>query len=231
MSKVVFVHPALRTYRQELFWLLSKWFNVEFIFVEDYEHNQEFLKKGILKKWKLYRSGSLFFYSKGVVWKILKDILFGDYKIWVASGLNHFTTHLAFLFVKLRGKKFVLFSEDWWLADNFKTKLALPYMRLIARNCNFIIAAGTRTKIFFIKLDTPIKKITVAINATSLSKHSKDDFDEATRLRESLGITDKVVILYLGRIIRYKGLDILIESFANLEKKNNDIYFYKMDLF
>jgi len=224
MPKIIFVHPAIRSYRKELFELLSKNFNIEFIFVEDYEDNQKFLKNSIIKKWKIYRSGAFFFYRKGVVWRILKDILFSDYQIWVASGLNHFTTHLAFLFVKLRGKKFVLFSEDWWLTKNFKTKLAFPYMKLITRSCDFIIAAGSKTKEFFIKLGAPVKKVNIAVNATSSIRSLARDSDEVVRLRERLEIKDKVVILRLGRIVRYKGLDILIESFADLEKRNNKIH-------
>lgn len=206
MPKIVFVHPAIRQYRQELFHLLDQNFDIKFLFTEDYEHNLNFLKSFSLHKWRAFRPQPFIFYSKGASWPLVKEALFGDYDIWISSVLNGFATHFIFPIVKLRGKRFALFSEDWWWQKSWKAFLIKPYAKFIARNCNVILVAGSRARNFFIELGADPSKIFLAFNATS-------GLFTPTPKVLMWGFT----VLYLGRIVEYKGLDVLIKAGKILE--------------
>ena len=204
--KVVFAHPAIRQYRYELYRLLEGQFNIKFLFTEDYDHNLSYLKLRPLKKWRAFPSSRFPPYSKGACWPLVKEAISGDYDIWISSILNSFATHWTFLIVKLRGKKFFLWSEDWWWQKSWKSWLIRPYARFIARHADAVLAAGSRTKIFFVELGVDPQKIYLAFNATTVNNFSAETKDSG-----------KFVILYLGRIVRYKGLDILIKAFSKIE--------------
>ncbi len=208
-SKIIFAHPAIRQYRQGLFRLLDENLDIRFLFTEDYEDNLKFLSSFFLKNWRALRSKGSLFYSKGASWALLKEALFGNYDIWISSVLNSFVTHFTFPIVKLRGKKFLLFSEDWWWQKNLKSFLIRPYAQFLAKHCDAILAAGSRTKNFFIDLGVNPQKIYLAYNAT-MTPETKE---------ENKKKDDVFTILYLGRIVKYKGLDVLIRAVKILQFK------------
>lgn len=223
MAKIIFVHPAIRPYLQDLFRLMDERLGVQFLFVEDREHNLQFLKGFPLRRWSVYRSFFCPFYLKGVAWALLWEVLLADYDVWIASGLHHSSTHLAFPFVKLRRKKFVLYADDWWIDKRMKTKMVLPYSRMIARHADAILATNTKSRKFFLTLGASDRKITVANNGSRNCDSFVVDPVLLSNLRQRFGLTsDSTVILYLNRIVRYKGLDILIRAFFKIEKEFPD---------
>lgn len=225
MTNIVFVHPAFREYRRGLFSLLDQRLSARFIFVEDYDDNMSLLPESGLRRWEVMRAGGFLFYSKGAAWPLIARIFKRDYTHWIASGLNHFTTHVAFLLVKLLGKKFILFAEDWWLADNFKTRLALPYMKCIARYANAVVVAGSRSKKFFEQLGTSPQRIFVGYNSIEpdIFLRSRNIKRASAARIVSVPPYKGITFLYLGRVVRYKGLDILLRSFVNLENEKKPV--------
>lgn len=71
-------------------------------------------------------------------------------------------------------------------------------------------------------MGVPDDKITVIPNGIDLSEY--EDLPPRGKFRAKYGISeDRKIILYLGRIHKIKGIDFLIEAYANLVKnKFND---------
>ena len=64
----------------------------------------------------------------------------------------------------------------------------------------------------------PIEKIGYGVRTDRFIEH---DNDRVEKLRAEIGITpDQVIIGYVGRLLRMKGLDILLEAFASLDNPN-----------
>lgn len=220
-KKLVFVHPAIRPYRRELFEILAKKYACQFIFVEDYQDNLDQLKRaGNIGPWKAYPSGAFLFYSKGVTLRLLKDILFGDYAVWVGSGLFHFSTHLAVFLVKLRGKKFILFSEDWWISKRIKNQVFLPFARLVARMADAVVVASSKSGKFFLEFGVKKDRIFLGWNATMDYGVLPTEPAVLSGLREKYKAQNEFLVLYFGRVVEYKGLDVLISAFSRLKNRN-----------
>jgi glycosyltransferase involved in cell wall biosynthesis len=218
--KLVFVHPAIRPYRQELFELLGNRYDCQFIFVEDYEDNLSLMKTVCLKKWKAYKSCRFLFYSKGFTIKLIKDAFFGDYDVWVSSGLFHAATHLALPVILFRGKKFILFAEDWWFSGKWKNRVFKPVAKWIVKHCHAIVVSSDRSRDFFVALGAKPEKVFVGWNATIDYGRKLVDPRVLSDLKTELNPRGQFVFLYLNRIVPYKGLDVLIKAFAGIEKTN-----------
>ncbi len=86
------------------------------------------------------------------------------------------------------------------------------------------IAVSNSVKIMLIdKFNVPERKINVMYNFLDPSEHK--NINTTKNIRSELGIPDNgKIILYVGRITKIKGVDILIESFKKLKKKYDNIH-------
>ena len=96
------------------------------------------------------------------------------------------------------------------------------------RRSNAIIVPGRASLKHIIRLGADSRKIFIASNSIdnklfidALNKcHSQRD-----SLRSKFGLENKVVILYVGRIVPEKGLTFLLDAFKKLKSENNAIAF------
>ena len=71
-------------------------------------------------------------------------------------------------------------------------------------------------------MGVPEEKIAVIPNGIDLSEY--DDLPPKNSFKKKLGIDDnKKIILYLGRIHRIKGIDVLVKAFAKVIEKWDDV--------
>ncbi len=212
---LLLIHPALRSYRVDLFNRLHEAYKTHFVFLVPKERLDPFPEA---KKWKCtsIHTKPRFGYAT-FSWDLFKTLWKErkHYDVVITSGLSQFNTHVGFLMAKLLKKKFMVFSEDWVWPKPFVFRLVYPYVKWIARRADACIAAGTKAREFYLKLGASPKKVFTSWScALDLSQK------EAVH---GVNPEHKTVIAYLGRIVRYKGLDLLIQAFAELEKKRDDV--------
>lgn len=219
--KIALLHSETRSYRVPLFNLLSENFDITFIFMyganwsKQYPDSKKWKYKN-MKQWKA--TGYSEDFSPGVILELLKP-----YDIIITSGLASFATHISFLIAKLTGKKIILWDETWEWPHTLAAKIAKPYAKFIVKHADACLAAGSKARDFYISLGANPEKVFIANNcAADMAKRGKKLMID--RLRKKYGVEGKKVILYLGRIIKYKGLDYLIKAFAKIEKRNNDSF-------
>jgi len=78
------------------------------------------------------------------------------------------------------------------------------------------VAAGRKSREYFIKKGASLDKIFIAPDTTLYYPIKKKDNPPELK--------NKKVILYLSRIVRYKGLDYLIKAFSKLEKEDKNTF-------
>ena len=88
----------------------------------------------------------------------------------------------------------------------------------ILMNANKIIAISEREKLQITRLGIPERKISIIANGINVSKYKKLPVYGKFRKKHSIPI-DSTMFLYLGRIHKYKGIDIIVKSFHKALKK------------
>jgi len=187
-------------YRIPFFKKLDKLFDIRFFFTDfNIIGEIESYKKAIEE-------------LRGLNYKIgnsIKDLiveLFADYDLIIGGSWGSKSELLKSLFIytigKLRNKKIILFSEEWDWGFSFERKLINPIVRFFCILADAIVVLGSIHKKHFINMGVDPGKIFIMLNATTLKiGESKDD-----------GKT----VLYVGRLVKRKGVDYLIRAFKKL---------------
>lgn len=225
--KLLFVHNTLPEYRIPFFYGLSKNIDVSFVF------------SNISLNKKIY--GNEIIHSKIELdclpennkryKKIMKLINMGEYTHIILppiDTLRDFTDALfVFIIAKYKKIKLIYFGEKWEAPKEFqpikkriKNYLQRLAFKSILRNIDMCIVSGKKSKAYFRSIGIKEKKLHVAIDSSGV------DFNVSEiNIRKERNISaDARVILYYGRIIERKGLDVLIKSYYKLVEKYNNVY-------
>jgi glycosyltransferase involved in cell wall biosynthesis len=222
MRTRLFVHPAIRTYREPLYARLGAE-GVEFLWTSVNTDRPHELKEvqTILAR---------FPYPN----RIASD--------WRFLGVSNFTPQLVHAFryddvilssatsvpflllagpLAAMGKRVFLFDELWRYQHEVpRYAKLLPLVRTLVRSCTHaIITAGTKSRDLFVdQFGVPSARVHVAYNTTvDLSRDPGDiGRKHAVTAKVAELAAGRVTLLYLGRIVRYKGLDVLIRAMSRL---------------
>lgn len=101
-----------------------------------------------------------------------------------------------------------------------KYVLDLYFCREMLQNASKLIAQNLHEKEEYLRLGAPYEKIKVVPLGVDLNEFQ--NLPEKGRLRKKIGIkNDEKVVLFLGRINEFKGLDLLLRTLSELKKKQN----------
>ncbi len=207
--KVFFVKNRLVDYTIPWFKEINKSVDLTLIYTQDKKNQDiEGLKIIYLSHFKLFRKYSISF-------SLIKKLLSEEYDIVVSSDPHTFETIIAFIISKIKRKKYLLWNETFEWPRSFKSKFINPFVNYIIRNADATMAVGTKSEEYLAKRKA--KKIFIT-PYTSLTFSVKNNFNFFSIPK------NKQVILYFGRLVRYKGLDYLINAFAELERNRNDVF-------
>jgi len=216
-------------YTKPFFVGLSEVCDVKFIFthmqlgkriygVETLEENEGFgeMKYKVLKRYFNKISPS------GIPLGLIKDLFQEHYDILVAY-LGSVEMLFCFLAAKLRRKPIILQSGKWgWKGKSSERNLASPFTKFIVPRSDAILVPGTKHKEYFVSLGASPDKVFIMPYASNIII-KEEDYKEEKKLRGRFDIGTKKVILYVGRLIKQKGVEYLIEAFSKLRKERDDV--------
>lgn len=215
MKKIVFLQPGYAHYRKPLFDRLNQTFDVLFIFTGGQFTYPSFDKGN--KGWNTICLHS----EKHLFWplKLLWLLLFTEADVIISSVPTSVGSALSYLVSKLRKKKFILWTENWNFSYTYLgrpeiyRKLRYMQYKFIVRKANAVIVHGNHSRHYQIGIGVPTDNLFVANHSSfDLSVHGSEDIS-----RSPIVSRQKRTILYFGRIIPIKGVDILIKAFKKLE--------------
>ena len=222
MKKIVFLHPALRKYRFDLFAKLGE-VGIDFLFTSYNPigtHSGNETQKLLGKFPSAFKQADekLLFGYKNFSKQIFSVF---KYDAVIFSCMTSIPFLLLSLPLKLLGKKIILYEEMWVYPSRMLSYALLwPFARLFSLFCvDLFICTGSKAFEFLNKgVGVKRKKIYIAYN-TAPSEGMCIQASRAFRDVDSLKNTSGVpIFLYLGRIVYYKGLDILIKAVSMLEE-------------
>lgn len=220
--KVLYFANVAAEYRIPFFNELNNKVNIEFVITKQSINNKVYnFGKGveINGKFTFLCNNKLKHYIE-LIFILIKR----EYDICVVPPLDSFSemidAMLITLLAKIRNKKIIYFWEKWQPDEKYipfkksiKNKLQKCAYKVIDSAIDMVLVPGKKSYEYFTQyLNCNSDKVKYVINSSIISE--KKDF---VNVRAKYKIDkSKVVILYFGRIVRFKGLDILIKAVSQL---------------
>jgi glycosyltransferase involved in cell wall biosynthesis len=223
--KILFIHNKCKQYRKPIFNILAEKLNVSFFFTD--EKKVECLRADY-KIINRHGFGPLDFLF-GLMYVTLGE----KYDLIVLppadSPRELFANFICFLVTKIRRKPFLIWSERWRFRESKKSFIRQFYLAFdeivigfIFRNASACITDGKKHKEYLVSLNVPENRIFIAPHASVIE--GVNDNTDINKIKDELGIGNKKVILYVGRLIKLKGVNFLIEAFAKMRAEIKDVH-------
>ncbi len=225
---IALIQPAYARYRQPLFEMFQVHYDVDFFFLEpsDIQPAHEYTRK-LLSIHELDKKKSVsdhLFSPRKKFLTLLLALIRNRYTIIITSCYSP-QTMISLLASKITRSQYILWIEDWFVPKpkSFRTMIRFSLLGLIAKcvleNAGAVVVEGSPQGRHVRNFGVPNEKVFQA-------NHSSPDYSKfkSMNLRQKLNIGDAFVILYLGRIIERKGLDVLIKAFSMIEQERGDAY-------
>lgn len=227
--KILFVHNTIAPYIRPFFLGLSQVYDVQFIFtdiqISKDMYNVETPEKSDGLDSMAYRTRRRYFRSispSGIPLGLLAD-LFRERCDAVVATLGTVEMVLGFLGARLKRKPFILINGVWgWKGKYEKKELGTTIARLIVPRTDAVVVPGTKHKEYVIALGAHPDKVFIMPYASNIVI-KEDDYQEAKRIRDALNIGTKKVALYVGRLVKQKGVNYLLEAFSMIRKEREDV--------
>ena len=217
---ILFIHNFAISYRLPLFKRLDEQFNVIFCFTR--ESYRTIDTEGLPSKYEMLNLGLNIFFLK-YLYRYVKMFYVERYDTIISGDPYTFETQLAFIMSKLLKKHFVLFSEEWIAGTSLQRRLASPILNFIVKHSDACIVPSFRHKNHLVSMGSSSDKIFIAPNA-SYTGNFQIDNRKVIKMRDSLGIGTKKIILNIGRIVEIKGLEYLLRAFKKIESESDDTF-------
>ena len=211
--RILFLHNYLLWYRIPLFTKLHERHDVQFLLTREKKETLKDFPGTEPLRFRFFPHFTLFG-KYSLAWPLVSPLLFTPCDIIMAADQHVFDTYLAFFIAKLRRKKFLIWSETFDWPRDPKSHLLTPLVRFISKHADGCIALGSKALDYFLLSGTPPGRLFYAPDTSNTYAVTPQPLP--------LDLKGKKVILYLGRIVRYKGLDILVKAFAQLQKERKD---------
>jgi len=123
---------------------------------------------------------------------------------------------VAYLGAKLTGTPFILWASVWAQPRSAAHAVALPVTRHIYRHADAIVAYGEHVRRFVATIRGRDDDVFVAPQAVEPNFARQVSADEITAFRDRHGLPPGPLVLYVGRLVAEKGIDVLREAWPQV---------------
>ena len=219
--RIAFVTEFCPPYRTGFFELFAERFDAKFFFCDHRD------------KWEAYgdfpyetiegvRLRDRYNIAYPLFWKLFQY----DPDVVVGGPVEGFGGHAGYLYAKLTGTPFVLWTGEWHLPKTTFRTVTFPLIRRIYEGSDAIAVYGPHVKAYLSDLNVNDEKIELAWNTVDTDKFTGVSEEREQSVRNQWDIPrDANVVLYVGRLVYEKGVEYLIDGFASAqEAADQDTY-------
>ncbi|MBN2544683.1 MAG: glycosyltransferase [Spirochaetes bacterium] len=230
-KKVLLITNIIPPYRIAVFNYLKekiKNFNVWALSYKEINRNWNIDKNSIkfncevLKSLSIYikvREFTIHFTSIG---KKLKN---QNADIIIITGYDQFAFWQALFYARKYNKKIILWNGSTLLYSKLKKGMFYQIKKYFLKKIDGFITYGTKATEYLKYFHVPEEKIITGCNTVDISWFIKNSQNlKKNELYEELKINNMIKLLFIGRLIKFKGLNLLLNALSELKQKNIILY-------
>jgi glycosyltransferase involved in cell wall biosynthesis len=138
---------------------------------------------------------------------LLPRLVRGNYGAVIVGGWNHLECYEALAYCRARHRRFVLWSETPLLGTMPARRIRTAMKRRVVRASDAFVVPGPSAARYLEALGAPAARIATAPNAVDVAWWSQPPPETGGHRLPQL--------LYVGRLVRTKGVDLAIRAFAD----------------
>lgn len=228
--KVLLVTNIIPPYRIPLFKYIyqAENFNLKLIALAEKEANREWqiTKDQIKINYKVLPGIHKFIRSKEITihlnWGLWKAILRYKPDIIITSGYDMLAYWEAFLYCKVFKKKYILWNGTTLLSAGRINGFIGRIKQMIIGGADRYIAYGKKATEYLTHMGASKEHIHVGINTVDMNWFRKKarEFHQDEKLRKERSRYPKLLMLYVGQLIKRKGIYQLLKALSELHDPN-----------
>jgi len=220
IKRVAIVHTELSWNRKPVFNLIGKEKSIELTVYSMRERNINAKNEKLSFKHIIFlQKNNLDFILNS--FKLFLNITKNKYDIIIwGETIFRFELFLLLFFKRIYKIKLALWLDEWGWKKRYLRKMLDPLAKFLIYKSDKIITHGKKHYIYFRKLGVNKDKISLIRNSSEIEINSYT-IEESRILKEKIAKNNKV-ILYVGRLIKRKGVEYLIKAYHLLLKEKNN---------
>ena len=144
----------------------------------------------------------------------------------IVSGWDSFATLAAVVYARTHNREIVLWAGSTIYENSFLRKISLPYVKFILRVFDGFISYGTASEEYMrlLGVRNNIEHFYNTVDVDHFLTQGKLSTQEQRMLKGKLGVRNSSrVIIFSGRLVTIKCVDLLIKAFLQVNEKFQDI--------
>lgn len=222
MPRIAFVHTSIAYYRVKtyeilasrlpdlkfyFYWQGKKWYSLPGLTTHSDDFAHEYVRSVKIGRHHI---------PLGLIRKLW------PYDIYISAINGRFALPITFCIARLRRKPFILWTGIWHRVDTPFHKLFFPFIRYIYRHADAIVTYGPHIDEYLVGEGVERKRLFTTKHAVENADYWREVAEEEkAALRQKLNLnSDQKICLYVGRIVHEKGLNYLVDAFAQLKRED-----------
>jgi glycosyltransferase involved in cell wall biosynthesis len=155
---------------------------------------------------------------------LLRELDDGNFDVVVVPGYALLSSQLAIVWAWLRGKPYVISSESHLSEPRSWLKRAVkgPLVRLAVSRAAACLATGTLSKEYLCHYGARPRRVFFFPNTPDVDwfiRRSDELRPLRGELRRKWNVPDGPTVIFVGRLIQVKGVDVLVKAFAEVMRQ------------
>ncbi len=219
--KLLVITNICAHFRIKAFEQIGRTWPTRFVFFsdggEDYLNSSNALATGDFN----YRYLPGFYLAKKirVTPSLISEIIHSKADAMIVGIVGRFSVPVSYIMARLMGKKFILWSGLWYHPQSFFHKVTWPLTKWLYNHSDAILVYGEHVKKYLVDLGIDANKIFLFWQSVDVEKLGRTvNLEKVSDYQKKWSPDGTPILLFVGRFEEVKGLDTLLQAFAQLKQ-------------